>query len=83
MSLFQKILWFEILTFFLGTPYWFGEQYRKIRIEKEDFTVISVKDIHKKNFLCLLQLQRPKRLPAATVGFISPLSASVNTTINY
>ena len=83
MLLFQKILWFEILTLFFGTPYWFGQQYQKIHIEKEDFTVISVKDIHKKSYLCLLQPQRPKRLPAATAGFISPPSAAVNTTINY
>ena len=34
-----------------------------------------------KNYLCLLQPQRPKRLPASTVGFISPLFASVTTTI--
>ena len=59
----------------------FLRQYRKIHIEKEDVTVISVKDIHKKNYLCLLQPQRSRRLTAATVGLNSPLSAAVNTTI--
>ena len=53
----------------------------EIHIEKEDFTVISVKDIHKK-YLCLLQPQRSRRLTAATAYFISPPSAAVNTTIN-
>ena len=81
MLLFQKILWFEMCAIFGGTPHWFGEQYRKIHIEKQDFTVIP-KDIHKKNYLCLLQPQRSKHLPAATVGFISPPSAAVNTTVN-
>ena len=38
--------------------------------------------MHKKNYLCVLQPQRSKRLSAATSGFISPLSAAVNTTIN-
>ena len=39
----------------------------EIHIEKEDFTVISVKYIHKKNYLCLLQPQRSKRLHAVTM----------------
>ena len=43
----------------VGTPYWFGEQYRKIHIEKEDVTVISVKDIHKKNIFAYYNQKDP------------------------
>ena len=71
MLLLQNTIWSD--------PYWFGDQYRKINIQKEDFTVISVKDIHKKNCPSLLQPQRLKPLPAATVGFTSPTSAAADT----
>ena len=70
------------MNYLCRNPILVWRQYRKIHIEKEDVTVISVKDIHKKNYLCLLQLQRSRRLTAATVGFNSPLFAAVNTTIN-
>ena len=70
------------MNYLCRNPILVWRQYRKIHIEKEDVTVISVKDIYKKNYLCLLQLQRSRRLTAATVGFNSPLSAAVNTTIN-
>ena len=84
MLLFQKYFSLKYeLSLSEPYPYWFGEQYRKINIEKEDFTVISIKDIHKKNYLCLLQPQRSRRLTATTVGSISPPFTAVNTTIIY